>query len=142
MHPEGALLIARLLLERIAGDTLDAAGGPTLGADPIVGAMAAVSALGGRPLPAFIVRGETKAHGTQQRIEGQLARGWRVAVLDDVVTGGGSIGKAVAAVRDAGAEVVRLLTVVDRRPEASATLDGVPFTALFTIGEVLDADAR
>jgi len=141
-HPEGALLIARLFLERIAEDGIDAAGGPTLGADPIVGAMAALSALRGRPLPAFIVRNETKAHGMQQRIEGHCARGWRVVVLDDVVTGGGSIGNAVAAVREAGADVVRLLAVVDRRSQASPTLNGVPFFALFSIGEVLDADPR
>jgi orotate phosphoribosyltransferase len=65
-----------------------------------------------------------------------------VALLDDVITGGGSILKAVAAVRDEGASVVQLLTVVDRRSERSTMLGDLPLEALFTIDEVLDADPR
>src|SRR5437867_12020542 len=94
LDPRGALLIGRLLLDRIRTYKIhaDAIGGLTVGADPIATAVAVVSALEGHPLPAFIVRKETKAHGTQKAIEGwDGKRGAQVIVVDDVCTTGDSI---------------------------------------------------
>ena|ERR1041385_2792087 len=87
LNPAGALLIGRLILQRIRENKIqaDAIGGLTLGADPIVTAVAVVSALEGDPLPAFIVRKETKGHGAQRAIEGYDGkRGARVIVVDEI----------------------------------------------------------
>jgi orotate phosphoribosyltransferase len=138
-HPEGALLTAWLFLDLLAGDDLQAVGGPTLGADPIVGAMAALSALRADPRPVFMVRKAQKGHGMQNQVEGHLEPGWRVAVLDDVVTGGGSLLTAVEAVTAAGAEVARVLTLVDRSGGSNAlTGAGYSVESLFRIEDVVD----
>ena len=97
LDPQGALLIARLILGRIREHKIqsDAIGGLTIGADPIVAAVAVVSAIEGQPLPAFIVRKESKGHGTQRLIEGYDGKpGSRVIIVDDVCTTGDSILKA------------------------------------------------
>lgn len=138
-HPAGAFLSARLLLDLLGDDDLDAVGGPTLGADPIVGAMAAVSALRGRPRRVFMVRKASKGHGMQNLVEGHLEPRWRVAVLDDVVTGGGSLLTAVQAVTAAGAEVARVLTLVDRSGGSNALTEaGYTVSSLFRIEDVID----
>jgi len=138
-HPAGAFLAARLLLDLLGDDDVRAVGGPTLGADPIVGAMAAISALRGRPRPAFMVRKASKGHGMQNQVEGHLEPGWRVAVLDDVVTGGGSLLTAVEAVTAAGAEVARVLTLVDRSGGTNALTEaGHTVESLFRIEDVVD----
>src|SRR5262245_22617116 len=105
LDPQGAFLIARLILDRIRELHIhaDAIGGLTLGADPIASAVAVVSAIDGTPLPAFIVRKETKGHGMQRSIEGYDGkRGSRVIVVDDVCTTGDSILKAAEKVEEAG----------------------------------------
>lgn len=140
-HPEGAALVARLLLDALDGTDVELVGGPTLGADPIVGAIAALSATRHRAFPVFIVRKETKSHGTGAAIEGQFRPGARVAILDDTVTGGGSILHALRTARDAGAVVESVLTIVDRNAggrEAIAA-EGSTLRALFTLEDVLDA---
>jgi len=113
-HPEGAYLVATLLLDRLRDDWPDAAGGPTIGADPIAGALATMSHLHGNPLPTFIVRSATKDHGTQKRVEGHLKTGDRVILLDDVITRGGSLVQAIRAVRELGAEVQKVMTILNR----------------------------
>ena len=103
LSPEGAYLTARLVLHHLPLGEVAALGGLTLGADPIVAAVAAISYHEGRPLKAFIVRQETKAHGQQHLIEGpRLQPGARVAIIDDVATTGGSILKAIQAVKHRG----------------------------------------
>src|SRR5207244_11350815 len=93
----------------------DPSGGLAIGADPIATAVALVSALEGQPLPAFIVRKETKGHGTQRLIEGYDGKpGSRVIVVDDVCTTGDSIFKAAARAEEAGYEVAAAFWVVDR----------------------------
>src|SRR5262245_47480807 len=94
---EGAYLAASEILRTIRerGIEADAIGGMTLGADPIVCPVAALSHVAGRPLRAFIVRKEAKSHGTAREIEGELEPGSRVIVVDDVVTTGGSTLKAI-----------------------------------------------
>ncbi len=141
LDPRGALLIARLILERIRTHKIqaDAIGGLTLGADPIATAVAVVSGLDGKPLPAFIVRKEAKGHGTQRAIEGYDGkRGSRVIVVDDVCTTGDSILRAAERAEQAGYEVAAAFCVVDRE-EGGAEIIGkrYPFYALFTAKELL-----
>jgi orotate phosphoribosyltransferase len=141
LDPRGALLIARLILERIRDDHIraEAVGGLAIGADPIATAVAVVSGLEGMPLSAFIVRKEAKGHGTQRSIEGYDGKpGTRVIVVDDVCTSGDSILKAAEKAEEAGYEVAAAFCVVDRE-EGGAELIGkrYPFYALFTAKELL-----
>ena len=144
LDPRGAFLIARLILERIQANQIrvDAIGGLTMGADPIVTAVAVVSGMEGRPVPAFIVRKETKGHGTQRSIEGYDGKpGSRVIVVDDVCTTGDSILKAAEKAEEAGYEVTAAFCVVDRE-EGGAELiaKSYPFYSLFTAKELLKDD--
>lgn len=118
LDPEGANLIADEVLGRIKGFEVEAVGGLVMGAVPIVAVVCAKS-FPDRPLQGFFVRKEAKDHGTARRIDGNLAPGARVVILEDVTTTGGSALMAVEAVRAAGAEVVAVLTIVDRMEGAS-----------------------
>jgi orotate phosphoribosyltransferase len=146
MSPDGLALIGPAALAAIerAGWTPDAVGGLTLGADPVSYAIAYASALAGRPLRAFTVRKEAKAHGTGRLIEGPFRAGDRVVVVEDVVTTGGSALRAAAAVRDAGGTVVGVLAVVDREEGGREALEaeGLPVVALAGAGEIVAAMAR
>jgi len=115
LWPEGAYLIGRKIFHILAAAGAEAVGGMTVGADPIVAAVAVVSYLEGKPIPAFIVRGEVKEHGTQKRIEGPLKAGSRVAIVDDVITTGGSVLRAIEAVEAEGCRVVKVVAVLDRQ---------------------------
>ena len=99
-----------------------AIGGPTLGADPIVAAVALTGYLGGSFIPAFIVRRETKSYGTGQDIEGPLAPGERVAIVDDVCTTGTSLFHAIESAESAGCSVVKVIAILDRRQGGSEEL--------------------
>ena len=123
LNAKGAALVARVVLEMVKGEKVDAIGGLTLGADPIAGAVAAISAEAGRPIHGFIVRKEAKAHGTGKVVEGpDLPPKARVVVVDDVVTTGGSTLQAVKSLREAGFEVVRSICVVDREEGGRAAI--------------------
>ena len=138
LDPEGAALIAHLMLEALAGEQADFVGGLELGAVPLVACIAQASHLAGRPIPAFFVRKQAKGHGTKQRIEGLAPglslRGRTALVLEDVTTTGGSALEAVGAVREEGGEVRTILTVVDRREGAAENLsrEGLILRSLFT----------
>ena len=140
LSPAGAYLTAQLVLQQLPPREVDALGGLTLGADPIVAAVAAVSYLEGRPLNAFIVRQETKGHGGRQMIEGPpLASGARVAIIDDVATTGGSILKAIQAVQHhTNWQIARVLCLVDRQEGARELLAqaGFELIALFNGDEL------
>lgn len=144
LHPEGAYLTARVLLDEIRERRVAAAaiGGLTLGADPIVSAVAAVSwAERGQypPLAAFIVRKEPKKHGTQRFIEGlQAEPGTEVIIVDDVCTTGGSTLKAIAGAEEAGLKVVAVFCLVDREQGGREALSAYPFFPLLTATELLD----
>jgi orotate phosphoribosyltransferase len=118
LHPEGAYLIGKLFLHRLRsqGPEVRAVGGMTLGADPLVTAVAVVSHLEGHPLQAFIIRKEPKTHGTGQWIEGRkhIPEGTPVAILEDVVTTGGTTLRAIERAQMEGLRVVRVLALVDR----------------------------
>lgn len=109
-----APLIGRALLELTADWDFDAVGGLTLGADPVALAMLHQAAAQGRQLDAFVVRKAAKTHGMQRRIEGPDVAGRRVVAVEDTSTTGGSVLTAVEALRQAGAEVVGVVVVVDR----------------------------
>ena len=138
LHPESLSLAADLILDAVAGDRLDSIGGPTLGADPIIGAVVARSHEIGRPVSGFIIRKEVKDHGTGKLIEGPLAPGARVAVVEDTTTRGGMVLHSIEALREFGAEVVRVLTIVDREAGAREAVEelGVAFTSLVTLREL------
>jgi orotate phosphoribosyltransferase len=138
LSAEGAYLAAQGILEAVAGDALDAIGGPPRGADPLGGAVAALSFPRGRPLVAFMIRKEPKTHGTRKMIEGPLPPHARVAIVEDVVTTGGSVLDAIAVVEAAGATVARIVVLVDRLAGAREAFErrGYPFTPLFTIEDL------
>ena len=115
LDPEGQYLIGNLVFEALKDLGISAVGGLTLGADPIANATAYCSWLRGRPIQSFIVRKTPKEHGIIAAIEGKVKAGDRVAVVDDVVTTGGSTLQAISACRQAGLEIVGVLTLIDRQ---------------------------
>lgn len=140
LSAEGAYLTAKLILAALAGHPVQAIGGLTLGADPIVAAVAALSFADHQPLQAFIVRKESKKHGQRRSIEGPaLPPGAPVAIVDDVATTGGSILKAITRVREeTDWQVTHVLCLVDRQEGAREMLAqaGYELTALFTGDEL------
>jgi len=132
-RPEAMVLVAEGILS-VVPDDADAIGGLTMGADPVAFITAGVAATRGRQLKAFSVRKEAKDHGAGGRIAGALDPGDRVVVTEDTVTRGTSLLEAARAVRDAGAEPVLLVAVVDRGGTcaAMAAAEGLEFTALLT----------
>ncbi len=137
LSPEGAFLVGSRVFSLVREAGVDAVGGPTLGADPIVAAVALISYQEGCPVPAFIVRKEPKKHGTQRYIEGNFPEEGTVAIVDDVITSGGSILRAIEVVEAAGLQVGRVIALVDRNQGGSDELRrrGYSFTSLFSADE-------
>lgn len=137
LHPEGAYLIGKLIMRHLksTGPAVEAIGGMTLGADPIVTAVALVSHMEGTPLPAFIIRKEPKGHGTGQWIEGKknLSPRAPVAILEDVVTTGGTTLRAIERAEQEGLTVVRVIALVDREEGGAEAISraGYKLEALF-----------
>jgi orotate phosphoribosyltransferase len=132
-RPEAMLLVADAVLSLVPPDAT-AIGGLTMGADPVAFVTAAVAATRGRLLRAFSVRKETKDHGGGGRIAGALEEGDKVVITEDTVTRGSSLLEAARVVREAGAEPVLLVAVVDRggTVEAMAAAEGLEFRAVLT----------
>jgi len=135
LSPEGAYLVGKAIFDELIKTGVDAIGGVATGAYPIVTAVALVSHLEGKPIPAFIVREVTKEHGTMRKIEGHLKQGSRVAIVDDVLTTGGSVSRAIEAVEAAKCKVVKVIVLVDRHEGGSDRLkkEGYDFTALLSV---------
>jgi len=136
----GLTLASMMLLEHV--DTPVVAG-LTLGADPLVSGVAVCSALDMRIVDALIVRKEPKGHGTGAWIEGpEFPEGTKVTVLEDVITTGGSAIKAVKQLRDAGYEVKRVVSIVDRQENGEADtamkLAGLELISLYTLKDFID----
>jgi orotate phosphoribosyltransferase len=133
-----APLVGRVMLELTADLDYDAVGGLTMGADPIAAAMLHAAAASGRRLDAFVVRKEAKAHGLQRRIEGPDIAGRRVLVVEDTSTTGGSPLTALAACREAGAQVVGVATIADRATGAGEKIEaeGVPYRYAYSIDDL------
>ncbi len=143
LHPEGASLMAKALLREIAQAGADYVGGLEMGAVPITGAVCQHSHDSSAPVAGFFVRKQAKGHGAKKLIEG-LAKGETLAdkrdyIVEDVTTTGESAFKAVEPCREAGAEVVLVITVVDREDGAAEFFrsKGLLFKALFVASEFL-----
>ncbi|MFC1827025.1 orotate phosphoribosyltransferase [Thermodesulfobacteriota bacterium] len=143
LDAEGAYLCGKLLYELICKErrNIGGVGGMTLGADPLVTAVSIVSYLENEPIPAFIVRKEPKGHGTENFIEGKnnLPDGTKVALLEDVVTTGGTLLQVIDRVEAQGFEVGLVATIVDRQEggEEALAAKGHKLFSLFTREELL-----
>ncbi|CAK8722812.1 orotate phosphoribosyltransferase [Candidatus Electrothrix aarhusensis] len=143
LDAEGGYLCGRLLFELIknAPEQISSVGGMTLGADPLVTAVSVVSHLDGNPIPAFIVRKEAKGHGTGNYIEGKknLKEGSYVALVEDVVTTGGTLIQVIERVENEGFKVGLVVTVVDREEGGAEVLSqaGYPLKSIFTRTELI-----
>jgi len=136
LTPEGAFLVASIILYSLKGEVIDAIGGPTLGADPIVGAIAALSHINHAPIKTFIVRKLAKEHGTQRQIEGPVLNQGETAVLvDDVATTGKALVEAKEALDKLGVKVYKAVVIVDREEGAQENLAkvGVKLEPIFRI---------
>jgi len=133
--PEGAYQVGKAVFDKLAGLDVDAIGGVPVGGYPIVTAVALVSHLEGKPIPSFMVREVPKEHGTKRQFEGYFKEGVKVAIVDDVITTGGSVRKTIEAVEAAKGKVVKIITIVDRHEGGSDQLkkDGYDFTALIDL---------
>lgn len=131
----GARLIGEGILDLLSGDMPAAVGGMSIGADPITAAVVTLAGVRDLPLKGFMVRKEAKGHGTNRFIEGPVQSGDRVAIVEDVVTTGGSSILAIERCREFGLIVDRVVAIIDRMEggrEAFANLD-IPFDSLLTI---------
>jgi orotate phosphoribosyltransferase len=135
LHSRGLRQVSLGLLELLRGVEFDAVGGMSIGADPIVAGVLTVAAEQGRDLKGFLVRKESKGHGTQKYVEGPLEPGERVVIVEDVVTTGGSSLLAIDRVQEFGGKVVQVVAIVDRMEGGAAQFAArdVPFRSLLTI---------
>jgi orotate phosphoribosyltransferase len=134
---EGHALVGELMFDLLSElPVCEAVGGVELGGCPLASAVSLVSFQRGRPLNALYVRKAKKDHGTTKLVEGDksLKPGLKVALLEDVVTTGGSSLKAVESLRAAGAEVVGIVALVDRQEGGAETIRsaGLPLLTLAT----------
>ena len=114
LQPKGLYLTGNLICETLKNINIDGIGGLTFGADPVSIAASFASSMTDRPFKAFSIRKEKKGHGTGQWIEGNMKKGEKVAIVDDVATTGGSTIKAIERARSEGLDVVAAVVLVDR----------------------------
>ena len=140
LDPQGAYLCARLILDLLKDDKVDAIGGPTIGADPLVGAIAAVSYQQKNPVNTFIIRKAPKPYGKQQQVEGPLLKEKGTVVLvDDVATTGKSIIQSLDVLEPLGIQVKKAVCIVDRDEGAKEALAArnCELISLFSVSEFL-----
>jgi orotate phosphoribosyltransferase len=136
LDPHGARMVAEGLLDLLSAGPLPAAvGGMAIGADPITAAVVTMSAVRGTPLRGFMVRKESKGHGTNQFVEGPVLPGEVVAIVEDVVTTGGSSLQAIERVEAFGLKVAGVLAIIDRMEGGAAAFRqrGFALRSLLTI---------
>lgn len=146
LDARGSMLVGRAILEKLKalGPLPDAVGGMSIGADPITSAVVTMAGVEGLPLKGFMVRKESKDHGTKKYIEGPVAPGQRVVIVEDVTTTGGSSLLAIDRAQEFGLVVERVVTVIDRLAGAQAAFAarGIPLESLVTIRDLgIDPDA-
>ncbi len=145
LHPLGGYLIGKLFLEIIREQKMNVlgVGGMTLGADPLVSAVTVLSHLEKTPLPGFIIRKEAKGHGTNAYLEGManFEPGFKVCLLEDVVTTGGTLLTACQRVKEAGLEIEGILCVLDREEGGRENISraGYDLISIFTRKELVHA---
>lgn len=134
-----ASLVGLLFLREIQDLKVDAVAGLTLGADPIVSAVATVSGQQGHPVDGLIVRKAAKEHGASRLIEGPWREGMNVVVVEDTMTTGASALAAAQAILDAGGQVQAVWGLIDRRQGARKKVEaaGYPFGAIYSVDELL-----
>lgn len=138
LTPQGAYLVGSIILDMVSNCDLDAVGGPTLGADPICGAIAALSYINNKPLKTFIVRKKAKGHGALRQVEGPaLKKGDQVILLDDVATTGKALIEAKQALDKIGVITKHAIVIVDRQEGATDNLAkvGLQLESIFKIVE-------
>lgn len=134
LDPEGAELLADLILAELLPFNPDIVGGIEMGAVPLITPVSIAARRQGRTIPGFFVRKQPKDHGTKKIVEGIAdVSGKTVAIVEDVTTTGGSAMKAVNALKEAGAKIAVVATIVDREGGAEAVYKdaGIPFISLF-----------
>jgi orotate phosphoribosyltransferase len=145
VHPAGATCVGELICDALEGVDADFVGGLEMGAVPVATAVAIASHRRGGKLQAFFVRKKPKDHGAKKLIEGlpqgETLRGRKVVVLEDTTTTGGSSMQAVRALREEGANIVLVLTIVDRLEGAKENFaaEGLELRAIYTADEFLKA---
>jgi orotate phosphoribosyltransferase len=139
MSPDGLALIGPLVLSVVQEWGVSAVGGLTLGADPIAYATAYASGGSNMPVKAFVVRKEAKDHGMGKRIEGPVEPGERVAIVEDVITTGGSTLKAIEATKEFGLDIAGVIALVDRQEGGKERIEslGLHVVALVSREELL-----
>lgn len=138
-NPRGLKLACLLLFDRIRllKRQVNAIGGLTIGAAPLVVGVSQVALREGWNLPVFIVRDEQKSHGTQRVIEGTLKAGWGVVIIDDVMTTGNSVMKAIKAAEKEGAKIVKVFVLIDREEGGLEALHDYEIESVFSYKELL-----
>jgi orotate phosphoribosyltransferase len=143
LHPEGAHLIAKKILAELIRVDAEYVGGLEMGAVPITGAVCQLSHEKDHPVRGFFVRKTPKGHGAKKLVEGlkpdQSLKARRAVVVDDVTTTGESALKAVAALQEGGAEIVLVISIVDRGEGAVEAFEkqGIPFKYFYDANEFL-----
>ena len=139
LDPGGGFLVGQLILDAIHDISIDAIGGMTLGADPMAISASVLSYGEGTPLPAFIVRKDPKGYGDAPFVEGNLKKGSRVAIVDDVLTGGNSVERTINILKELDCQVLRIIALVDRKEGGKEKLEklGYEVVALFTVEDLL-----
>ena len=139
LKPEGSFLCAKIILDMVKELKVDAIGGPTLGADPMVGAIGVVSLQAGNPINTFIIRKAPKPHGKQQQIEGPLIpEHGRVVLIDDVATTGKAFIESIDVLAKMNIKPVKAVCIVDRQEGAAEAVKarGCELISIFKIGEI------
>lgn len=141
LTPQGAYLAAKIILEMTKDEKIDAIGGPTLGADPLVGAIASLSFQNRQPINTFIIRKAPKPHGKQQQVEGPLLKpGAKVILIDDVATTGKAFIESLIVMKKEGFIVKKCICLVDRNEGSKEALaqEGCVLVPLFQVEEFLN----
>ena len=136
LDPEGSRLVAEGILDLLVAGTMpNAIGGMAIGADPITSSVVVMSAVRGTPLLGFLVRKESKGHGTNKFVEGPVKPGDSVVIVEDVVTTGGSSLQAIERVEAFGLKVQGVIAILDRMEGGAEAFQqkGYPFQSLLTI---------
>jgi orotate phosphoribosyltransferase len=140
LHGVAAPLVGQVMLDLLEANGIeaDAAGGLTMGADPVGTAMLHAAAARGRRLDSFVVRKQSKAHGLQRQIEGPDVTGRRVVVVEDTSTTGGSPLTAVKALRDVAADIRAVAVSVDRDSGAREAIEaqGLTYLAAYSLADL------
>jgi orotate phosphoribosyltransferase len=139
LHPRGLVQVVAGLYELLERDGLpDAVGGMAIGADPLTAGLVHRAGLGGVDMLGFMVRKEPKSHGTGKQVEGPVLPGYKVVVVEDVVTSGGSSVKAIQAAQEFGLVVQKVIAIVDRQAGGRESFEqlGIPFEALVTLEQI------